>query len=397
MMDYVLYPQAAKRRGFHTGMIGKFTNGTPWSRGSTWQDPSFDDWHVIDHPQTAYLNYKLIENGSLNAYGNTDADHLTDVISTLTVDYIEANVEPFCLSVSHFAPHPTTSLATTYPDRCSSLYTGVTADRRPGHNQADVSDKPAYIQALSVMSSEQIETDDHRHRQSWRAMTAADDALEAMFDAMDTAGVTNRTAVFFLSDNGAQFGEHRLRGSTGSGMKNAPYQESVLALLHVWWPTDTPTNVVVFLLDDCPPDGVEQAMPWLSGQTFTDNAALVSNLDISPTVIDIIGGTARQDAPQGMSIVPVLTGEISPYNFRKDLLCGLEYVSAFPTPTCRWVIRQTASERWKYVIYDTDEEEVYDLVNDPGELVNLAGSNEAQRAALSAALDLLMAEQGYSL
>ena len=37
------------------------------------------------------------------------------------------------------------------------------------------------------------------------------------------------------------------------------------------------------------------------------------------------------------------------------------------------------TERWKYVRYSTGEVEVYDLRDDPGELVNVAGRPELRR------------------
>ena len=64
----------------------------------------------------------------------------------------------------------------------------------------------------------------------------------------------------------------------------------------------------------------------------------------------------------------------------------------------KWVnpIRMYRTREWKYNRYLVHGEELYDLKNDPDEMVNLAAnaSHQARKEELSAALDRWMAKNG---
>jgi len=88
--------------------------------------------------------------------------------------------------------------------------------------------------------------------------------------------------------------------------------------------------------------------------------------------IDMAGGSIPESI-DGLSLLPLLTN--NQVAWREDIL-----IEHWPTEQgVGSMIPKFYSVRtieWKYVEYVTGEKELYDLVNDPYELVNLAGKTE---------------------
>ena len=112
------------------------------------------------------------------------------------------------------------------------------------------------------------------------------------------------------------------------------------------------------------------------------------NVDILPTVLDLAG----LEVPEvdGISYEPLLTGgeQGAPREFVVTQYYGKQ----------QWVnpIRSIRTHEFKYNLYTQFGEELYDLENDPEEIVNLAGDPEyAQvKADLRSTLDTWIAENG---
>ena len=99
------------------------------------------------------------------------------------------------------------------------------------------------------------------------------------------------------------------------------------------------------------------------------------NVDLVPTIRDFAGLDAIPT--DGISLKPVLTGAANPPT--RDFVIGQYYSKQ------QWVnpIRTIRTAHFKYNTYIDHGEELYDLVNDPEELVNLAGDagySDQQRA-----------------
>jgi arylsulfatase A-like enzyme len=165
-----------------------------------------------------------------------------------------------------------------------------------------------------------------------------DEGVDALVGALRASGRLENTLIVFASDNGFLWGEHRL-----PYRKSSPYEESVRIPLVVRW---------------------DRAVPGPRS-----DASVVGNVDLAPT----FAAAAGVEAPgsEGASLLPLLRGAGAPW--RKEILLehlrGTEgYEREVPT-YCG-----VRSPRWKYVAYQTREEELYDLRRDPLELDSLDGS-----------------------
>ncbi len=127
--------------------------------------------------------------------------------------------------------------------------------------------------------------------------------------------------------------------------------------------------------------GVPLVLSWPDRIRAGESDALVSLIDLLPTLCALTGVPAPKDV-DGLSLVPVLDERATRV---RDVVFG-EY---YGKQAWRVPIRMVRTERWKYVRYRTDGEELYDLQSDPGELRNLARDSNAaaERTRLSDELD----------
>lgn len=316
--------------GYRTSLIGKYLNGYPWNRGPTWIPAGWDDWRVSpgdeeDPAQRWYYDYDLNVNGTIVSYGTAPEDYETDVLTAHGLDFLSSTPveQPFYLELSYAAPHRQIVPA---PRHENVAFPPV--DLPASFNEADVSDKPAWVQALPLVD-EAFEQDEYlRERQ---AMLAVDESIQAILEAIDSRGQLDDTVVVFMTDNGYARGEHR------HDKKACVYDPCIQTPMLVRYPGATQRTV-----DE-----------------------LVSNIDVTPTFLDLAGGSAS--IPQdGTSLVPLIEGTAT--SWRDEIL-----LSYRPTRTpwpAFWAVR---TNEFTYAELQTGEKELYDLVNDPDQMVNLAG------------------------
>lgn len=327
--------------GYRTGLVGKYLNGY----SGTYIPPGWDDWHAII-TQSKYYNYNLSENGKVKRFKTATTDYITDVLAARALSFIRAGGSaPFFLYFAPNAPHGPSTPA----ERHRSLFNNLPPWRPPNYNEADVSDKPAWIKQLASLSaSEQQRIDDLRKDQI-RCLQAVDEAVEAIINAVAEIGATDNTIIVFMSDNGFMWGEHRQDG------KFAQYEESIR---------------VPLLL----------RAPGMVSQARVENQFAL-NIDIAPTFAELAGAQPGS-AIDGESLRRIVDGVAT--SSRGDFL-----VEAWKEikPNQKATIPENAGVRnngWKYVEYVNGDKELYDLNNDPYELNNRA--NNPAFAAVQAEL-----------
>ena len=93
--------------------------------------------------------------------------------------------------------------------------------RPASYDEADVSDKPAYVRSNGPLSDSTKATIERFRRDQYRALMSVDRAVSQILDALTDTGRLSNTLIVFTSDNGMLWGEHRWSS------KVVPYEESI--------------------------------------------------------------------------------------------------------------------------------------------------------------------------
>jgi N-acetylglucosamine-6-sulfatase len=335
--------------GYRTSLTGKWLNSELCD-----PKPSFDQWVCVGSGPSTYS----LKDPTLNVNGEwvDFTGYQTDILSDFTVDFIDATPpdQPFFALYTPTSPHLPAN-----DDRCSQI--PVELHRPPSYDEDTQSgEKPAYVARppLSRLEKQQI---DAQYRAMTRAVPCLDGSIGALLDGLEASGRAQNTMVVFISDNGFLFGEHRRWD------KEVPYEEASHVPLVIRYPAMLPLD-----------------QP-------TTTTALVQNIDITPTIADILGIHWGAD---GLSLVPLLTRS-APTVRTGAIIQHCEGVTAPCTPEIL-PFNQSAPPSSNAIITDayaliehiTGETELYDLAGDPYEMNNLAGESgyEEIQAQLSADL-----------
>jgi N-acetylglucosamine-6-sulfatase len=332
---------ALDRFGYRTALIGKYLNEFAGPRAP----PGWDRFTAFigGHDGAAYYDYSMfVKNATgshTESFGSEPRDYSTSVIDRKALAFLRSTPteQPFFLYVAPFAPHAKVVPAPRDRGTWSDHYQAL----RPNFNEADVSDKPAYIRQGPMLPEAAART---KFELQDEALQAVDRMVGHIVDELRGSGRLHDTMLIFMSDNGIENGEHRWI------YKLTPYEESIRVPLVVRYDPLTGAN----------------AGAVASG--------LVSNADIAPTIADVIdlrfAGTGTVD---GVSFAPLLTTG-SWLRRPPVLLEHLDYPGKYHVPT--YCGLRTAN--WTYVRYSAGVEELYHLTDDPYELTNVAGTANAQ-------------------
>jgi len=321
--------------GYRTGLVGKYLNQYPFPQRGPVAPPGWDTW-VAFKGAIAYKDFDTIDGqGVVKSHPQ---GYSTDVITKFAERFVdEPSPDPFFLFLAYNAPH---APGTPAP-RHQGEYRGLPIDHAPNFNEVDVSDKPRWVRDRPLLTTKGIRKLDRNRRKAYESLLAVDEGIAQLFESLDDQGSLDDTIVVFMTDNGFSWGEHRFR------TKPCPYEECSRTPLLIRYP-----------------DGPE------STRTVDD---LVSNIDIAPTLTELAGATPASPV-DGTSLVPFLE-ETTP-DTRDGILLEWRGVEKLPS---YWGVRTTTH---KWVEYDNGEQELYDLIEDPYELENLAGTAPALEAEL---------------
>ncbi len=262
---------------------------------------------------------------------------------------------PFFLVASFDNPHsicewsrqtalPWGEVADVPTDQCPNL----PANFAPPAFESEALAAERFPRPRSIFRGGKLNEDDWRHylHAYYRLTEKVDVEIGRILDVLDATGRADDTVVIFSSDHGDGLAAHRWN------QKSALYEESVRVPLIVRGPGRVATERV------------------------DDDHLVCVGLDLFPTLCDYAGAIPPDDLP-GSSFRPLLEGEYDP-PWRDHLAVETYFgphIGGLGTQG-----RMIRTKRYKYVLYSWGKyrEQLIDLENDPGEMVNLAVESRYQ-------------------
>ncbi|MFC5451595.1 sulfatase family protein [Paenibacillus aestuarii] len=314
----------------------------------------FGKWHLglsasaHDFQITHYRTDELELGGA-----NTDPRFLSNkdaVTTAMALNYLEdyQGDKPFFLKVCWHMPHPNAPIDQPFEliERYAEQFQLADMPIPDSFLRDNLAGKPVFQRERSetgesLLTEELVRRDAQRYR---TMLSLMDWNLGRLIAKLEAKGLLVNTAILFTSDHGDMQGAHRLR------LKGVlPYKELYNVPLILYVPGVSPSRKVI-------PD-------------------LVSSAAVPGTLLAAAGLEVPAEF-EGGSLLPHLNLVAPPVQEHVFFEHYKAYWGYHP-------MRGVQTPDWKYVYYyEDDMEEMYDLRQDPDELVNVAGELEAETARL---------------
>lgn len=324
------YPALLHKHGYKTGVIGK------WGMGTEGTEDIFDLFNAWAR-QGVYFH-------------DTDSGkiHNSEWLSIKAREFLKSCTPdaPFCLTVCYKSPHHPYQ-----PDeRDKNLFEDVCIPKRKTDTPEDYLTMAPHVMEKSLNrwcyfdERKDEATKNSFEKDFLRCVKSLDRSVGEIMETLQDLKLDKNTVVIFLSDHGYLWGEH------GLGGKWLLYEESIRIPIIIQGP------------------GIPETMQG----TRPDQLAL--NIDIAPTILDM-AGIPVPDEMDGISLYPHLSGRqaVSRSDFFMEHVDIIEVEN--PIPDSRGV----RSSEWKYIRYvnvEPEVEELYHVIVDPLESLNLAKNPE---------------------
>ena len=309
------YTDYLHEAGYQCALSGKWHLGD-----SALPQKGFEHWYAHQYGGGSYCDAPMIRDG----IAIQEPGYITHAITQDALDFIHRRDpnRPFYLSVHYTAPH--TPWLEGHPSQYLDLYTGcefASCPQLPRHPwQIDFEEFRGDRTAML--------------RGYFAALSAMDEGIGLLLNALEQTKLAENTLVVFSSDNGFNCGHHGIWGKGNGTNPVNLYDSSIKVPFLAWMPGTIPAGKRL--------KGLYSACDWF------------------PTLLEFAGVSHREQGLPGKSFAAQLYGH--PESETEEVVIYDEYGAA----------RALRSSRWKYIRrWPEGPDELYDLYTDPEECQNL--------------------------
>ena len=280
----------------------------------------------------------------------SDEESETPYMTRRAMEFLEQDdgETPWLLHLSYIKPHWPYIAPAPYNDMYS------TDDLVPVNRSDEEREKANPLMRLEMekVAGETFSSEEGRNRVLPTYMgliTQIDDQLGLLFDFMEARGLMEETLIVFTSDHGDYMGDHWM------GDKGYFHHPSV--------------RVPLIIVDP---------RPEADATRGSRDDAMVELVDLIPTFLDYFGGEQAPERLDGRSLQPRLHGQA--VDWRTYTICEYDYAGqTYREETGRMPLDcrsyMVADDDWKYIHAPGFPPVLFDLVNDPEELIDLGLSD----------------------
>jgi arylsulfatase A-like enzyme len=313
----------------------------PEGRGASWPPTRY----AAEHTESAFLTERALA----------------------WLELPERRSEPWCAHISYLRPHPPYVAPAPYHDLFDPADVPDPVRHATAQDEAQL--HPFVAAALLVTPSPADDLDQRQLQATYYGMIAeVDHQLGVLLDGLDRLGFAEDTLVVLAVDHGEQLGDHWFVEKLGF------FDSSYRIPLILRWP----------------------AAGWSTGQVVD---ALTENVDVAPTILDLVGAPPPAFC-DGASLRPLLeAGDGSApagwrdavhweYDYRDPTSDLVEQVLGVRQDQCSIAVLR--GQHAKYVHFGGGLPPLYfDLDQDPSELVDRSADPDAAPRVLQMAQRLL--------
>ncbi len=222
-----------------------------------YQTGMFGKWHLGPDPKTQGFDVAVEHNklSGFRGHQGPTGEYLADVLTDRAIDFIEASRKrPWCVYLSHFAVHTPLQPKRELLPKYEAKHPGKLHDH-------------------AIMAT---------------MIQAVDDGIGRLLVALDQLQLRENTVIIFFSDNGG-YGPATDMDPLW-GYKGTYFEGGIRVPFFVNWPGTVEPN--------------------------TSSAEPIIGIDLYPTLCEIAGAPLPQQIQDGRSLMPLLSGEQTPFGPR---------------------------------------------------------------------------------
>ena len=326
-------------------------------RGYESENPWHDFANSAEGPDGEILSGWHLRNSKFPARVKEEHSE-TAYMTDRALEFIEqAGDQPWCAHLSYIKPH--------WPYMAPAPYHAMYGPNHvPPANRSEAeleSPHPVVAAYMRHEESEAFQREEVRQTviPAYMGLVKQIDDHLGLFAAMEAQGRMDDTMIVLTSDHGDYLGDHWL------GEKELFHEASSRIPMIVYDPDSTA-------------DGTRGAV----------DDRFVEAIDMVPTFVDVLGGEAQPHRLEGRSLLPLLRGG-TVEDWRDAVFSEGDYawrharftLNVGPHEARAFMVR---TDGWKYIHYENFRPQLFDMNEDPDELVDLGESpaHEAIRAEM---------------